>query len=233
MKKNIMKHFIALLLLACFNTCLAENTTPEYSATLLWDSKYVSEGRDNLGDGGLTSIELSSAWNSITAGVWYADGTDTSYDEINLFIEYGFQVASADAYVALTRLEFPDDDESDNEISTGVAWGLFESAEFAVDYVYSTEANGGFLDLSIGWDWGINHERLTLGSFVAESIDFGYASDGHDGENNLQIGLTGEWALNETFGLVGTVTHSWAQKDVDLDGLGDETWLSLGITTSF
>ena len=45
---------------------------PAFSVTGLWESKYISEGRDNLEDGGLFSVEGSAELQGATLGVWFA-----------------------------------------------------------------------------------------------------------------------------------------------------------------
>lgn len=225
--------WILLLLFTSATELHAESSTPEYAAALLWDSKYVSEGRNNLDDGGLLSLELTATWDSVSAGLWLADGTDSGYNELNLFIEYGFSIGTADAYVGYTRLEFPDDDASDHEFSGGISWPVFESSEFAINYVHATESDGGFLDLVLSWEAQQTNEDLAISPYLSQSYDFGYASVQHDGRNNIQIGINTDWSVSENCNIMGTLAHSWAQNDVKRDGLGDETWISLGISNSF
>lgn len=226
--QTIKKYLTAVLLLSPFQAF--SESQSEFNITLLHDSIYISEGRNNLEDGGLNSIELSTAWNNVSAGLWYAEGSDTSYNELNLFVEYGFNIGNVEAYAGLTRLEFPNDDEHDNEISAGIATPVLSTSEFAIDYVYSTEAKGGFLDLTFVMEIPLGNEHVTLTPYITQSFDFGYASDDFDGENNFQFGIEGSWTLTETFSLVGLIAQSWAQKDVRLDDSGDQNWISIGIS---
>lgn len=231
LKMNMNKFLVATFLFSSANV-LAE-IRPEYNVTVLHDSKYISEGRNNLEDGGLNSIEFTSGWENMSAGLWYANATDASYNELNMFIEYAVNIRNLDVYAAFTRLEFPNDDEHDNEISAGFTTTIYDSSEFAIDYVYSTEAEGGFLDLTFAFELPVRIEQLSLNAYVTQSFDYGYASENFDGENNLQLGMEGSWKLNDTLSLVGLIAHSWAQKDVKRDNIGDEGWISIGLSTDF
>ncbi len=215
------------------SSVLADSTDAEYGMTLIWDSKYITEGRNNLDEGGLLSLELVASWDSISTGIWLADGTDSSYNELNFFLEYDFDIGNASAYLGYTRLEFPDDNASDNEISAGIVWPILNAYEFGIHYVHATETDGGFLDLVFAWKMPQTNPNVSITPYVSQSIDFGYASDTHDGENNFQLGIESSWNINESWSFVGMLAHSWAQKDIDRDSLGDETWVSLGLATNF
>lgn len=102
-------------------TTFAESSSsPAYSFGVLRESKYVSQGRDNLGDGGIYSFEAALEWRRLAAGAWFASGDSTSYEELNLYVDYGVELGPLYSYVGYTRLEFLQEDESDNEISAGV-----------------------------------------------------------------------------------------------------------------
>ena len=47
-----------------------------------WDSRYVSEGRDNLDTGGLFSFDISTTLRQLTLGGWFALGDSESYQEV-------------------------------------------------------------------------------------------------------------------------------------------------------
>lgn len=227
-----MKKYTTAIMLLCSTFTFAESL-PEYNATLLHDSKYILEGRDSLSDGGINSVELSAGWDSVSVGLWYGDGSDTSYNELKVFIEYGFNIGNVEAYTAFTHLEFLDDDEHADEISLGIASPISETISFAIDHVYSLDAEGGFLDLTLALELPPFIEQLSLQPYVTQSFDFGFASDDFDGENNIQLGIEGSWALNDSFSIVGLIAQSWAQKDVKRDGGGDQSWISIGLSTDF
>jgi len=206
---------------------------PAFGITGARESKYVSEGRNNLDDGGVYSLEGVAEWRELTAGAWFATGDSTSYEELNLFLNYGLELGPVYAFVGITRLEFLEDDASDNEISVGMEVGGSTYFTPALDYRYSTEADGGFMELSISSEIALLDGRLTLEPYIAEGFDFGYASQKHDGPNNFQAGVDFAYELADLFSIVGSVAHSRAHADVKNEGLGNVSWASIGVAAGF
>jgi hypothetical protein len=201
--------------------------------TAAYDSKYVSEGRDNLGDGGLIGYEgVASFENGLAVGAWFAYSTDdqVDYEERNYFAEYGFAAGPVEAYVGYTHLSF-NDGSHDNEFGAGIA-STELPVTLALDYVYSVEAEGSFVELSLSKDFETDM-GLVITPYVLQAFDYGYATEMNDGDNNTQIGLgvSKEVAMNVTVG--AHINHSFAGDDVDKDGLGDETWGGASITFAF
>ena len=206
---------------------------PAFDFTTTWESKYVSEGRDNLEDGGILAFEAAAEWRGLTAGAWLAAGDSESYEELNLYAEYGFELGPVAAYAGHTRLEFLEDDESDNEISAGIAITDIPYVIPALDYTYSTEADGGFVELSFRSEAELLDGRLALEPYVLEGFDFGYASEEYDGPNNFQVGIDFGLEITDQISVIGSAAHSWAHGDVRRDGLGDVSWMSVGVSVGF
>jgi hypothetical protein len=206
---------------------------PSYSVATLWESKYISEGRDNLDDGGIFVAEAMMEWKGFVGGVWTALGDSQSYQEVNAFIEYCLVVGPLDLCAGYTRLEFLEDSTDDNEFAAGVALNLIPFLVPAVDYVYSTESDGGFLELSLSSEIAFFNARFVLEPYALQAFDFGYATDDHDGPNNFQVGIGASFGLTEHIDAVGSVSHSWAQEDIDREGLGDKSWVTIGLAASF
>ncbi|VGO22200.1 hypothetical protein [Pontiella sulfatireligans] len=211
----------------------ASANQPAVGLAALWESKYVSEGRNNLDDGGIFSFEGIVEWKGIAAGAWFAAGDEEDYQEVNVFIEYCVSAGPLDVRAGYARLEFLEDHEHDNEYAAGVALNVIPFVVPALDYVYSTEAEGGFLELTLSSEVALFGERFMLEPYVLQAFDFGYATDGHDGANNFQVGIAGSLALMDGLNLVGSLSHSWAQKDVDRECLGDLSWGAIGLAAAF
>jgi len=198
-----------------------------------WDSKYISEGRDNLEVGGLVTFETAVEKSGFCLGAWYGFGDSEDYDELNLYGQYGFALGPFESYVGDTRLEFPEEDASDNELSAGTAYAASPRLTPAVDYVYSTEADGAFVEVSLRSEISLSRERVTLCPYVLEGLDFGYVSGDYDGPNNFQVGVELCWRLSEHLALSGYAARSWAHVNLEREGLGDESWGGLGIACEF
>ncbi len=209
----------------------------EVGVAVQWESRYVSEGRDNLGDGGIGSVEAVAGYRGFEAGVWYAAADTVSYDELNLFVQYGFPLGPFELYAGYTRLEFLKDADYDNELFAGVALAHVPWLIPSLSYVYSTEAQGGdggsFVEAALVSPLELLGGDLVVELYLLEGFDFGYASDGYDGFNNFQFGVCAHYALSSALTLNGSINHSIANQDVRRDGGGDETWLTLGIGAKF
>ena len=197
--------------------------------TGLWESKYVLEGRDILGTGGLVSVEATTEWRHATLGAWFAAADSISYRELNLSAELAFAFAGCEAYLGYTRLEFITDDEGDNELTTGVAMTSLPWVTPALDYTYSTEASGGFLEISLRLEIPLFDGRLTLEPYALEGFDFGFASDDYNGPNHLELGIDIGAIITNRVSLIGLIAHSWAHADVARDELDDLSWAAVGL----
>ncbi|MBY5994155.1 hypothetical protein [Ferrimonas balearica] len=209
----------------------------EWEFDLGYDSKYISEGRDNLDQGGIYWAGGAAALDNgltFSAAYGYAADSDVDYDELNLGIEYGFELADFGFYVGYTRLEFFEDDESDNEISAGVAYGGLSWFEPFVDYVYSTEAEGSFVEIGIQREFGLT-ERLALTPYVIAGLDYGYANPDHDGQNHMAVGAELAYQFSENLGIVGVIEHTEAHRQVVRDeGIEEEqTWGGIHLVMQF
>ena len=207
--------------------------TPNAGYGLLWESRYVSEGRNNLEAGGLVSGEIDFGWDSLVAGIWFAVGDSVSYEELNLYLEYGFGLGPLEAHAGYTRLEFPADNESDDEFHFGIAYGDLPFLTVALNYTYSIEAGGGFLEIMASTEIKLLEDSLIVQPYALQALDFGYASAEHDGLNNFQAGLAVNYPLNRHASLYCAIHHSWAQKDVNNEGNVNISWLVFGRSGHF
>ncbi|MFA7173862.1 MAG: hypothetical protein WC340_10700 [Kiritimatiellia bacterium] len=204
-----------------------------YSAGAYWSSKYISEGRDNLERGGMFIADGAADFYGFTAGAWYGLADTVSYDELKMFLEYSFECGPVELLAGYTRLEFFKDDAGDNELMVGAQLNCIPWVVPGVEYVYSTEADGSFAELSLGAPIKCSKCGLVLIPYILEGFDFGFASHDYNGFNNFQVGVIADYPLTEHLCLVGSVNHSWANQDVRKDGCGDESWLSVGLKAAF
>jgi len=204
-----------------------------YTVEAFWDSHYVSEGRNNLDDGGMFSALGSAQYKGFVAGAWYGVADTVSYDELNLFVEHGWEFEYFDISAGYTRLEFMKDDAFDNELCAGFSLTFIPYVVPSVNYVYSTEADGSFVELLLCSPQELIEGKIIVDPYIMQCIDLGYASDDYDGWNNTQLGIAVDYNISDTFCLIGTVNQSWANQDVRYDDGSDESWISLGLRMSF
>lgn len=198
----------------------------------MWDSKYVSEGRDNLEDGGLGSVALE--WNKhfekggefIFAG-WYAEGTSVDYSELNLGVAYGWSLEKIDIAVGYTWLDFAEDDESDREISLELGTALYDDIEFGAVFTYSTEAEGTFIELFVSKSY--ENDKLSWSPYLLLGINEGYVADEHDGLNNLQMGVEVSTPISDHLELGGYVAYTIGLDEEPGESLDDIFWVGINL----
>ncbi|MBA1145861.1 hypothetical protein H0Z60_02200 [Ectothiorhodospiraceae bacterium WFHF3C12] len=224
---------IAILIATATATATAqEQATPAaLDVTARWHDRYVSEGRDNLEDGGLLAVEGVLAWGQWRGGGWFGAGLAEDYQELNLFVERGFDMGPVRLWGRYARLDFPADQRNDNELSAGATLSVMDGLAGTVDYTYSTATEGGFATVAVKATVGLFNDRLALTSVLLQGFDYGYASESFDGANHREASLEASVRLGGRWRLVGSVARSWALADVERSGGGDLSWATIGLAT--
>ncbi|MEM0965243.1 MAG: hypothetical protein AAGJ81_03700 [Verrucomicrobiota bacterium] len=205
----------------------------EANFTAGWDSIYLAEGRDDLGDGGLVYAEFSGTIGPAALGTWFADGTEVDYNEWNIFGELSAELADGlEGYIGYTHLIFFDDGErsDDDELGVGLTYVIHEFLETAVDAVYSFEAGGAFLELGLGVPVGVT-DSFSLAPNAILGLDFGYRTDEYDGWNHFQVGIDAEYSIGERLAIGGYAAYAFALEDIDREE--DETGEDIGDNPAF
>jgi len=218
-----------------------ETFETEITVTGGWDSMYLAEGRDDLDEGGLAYGEISGAAGPFSLGTWYASATDVDYDEWNLFGELGLDLSdSLSSYVGYTFLTFyeANGDSEDHEFGAGLSFAASDVLEITVDYVFSDEADGSFVELGAASSKELS-DSLGLRSYAVLGIDFGYRTEAHDGWNHFQLGIEIDYAMTDLVSIGGYVTHAIALDDIDKEEqssgseIGDNTAVGAYVQMSF
>lgn len=194
----------------------------EYGISGTWDSRYVTEGRDNLDGDTLAGITIEAACKGLSLGAWYVSSPDADYREFDAGATYNVELNDIEAYASFTHLCFLTDEEDDNELGAGFSYsGLPVGLAIGIDGYYSFEAEGAFLEASISGEfdvWG----RLTLVPSAVLGWNSGYIADGHNGANHVALSLEASAPLKDGLDFVVYAAYSWAI-DADFDRYsGDE-----------
>ncbi|PXA05746.1 hypothetical protein DDZ13_02430 [Coraliomargarita sinensis] len=225
-----------LLIPGLINFLLTQGAMGEswtYEVTTTWESKYVENGRNELPEGGIFTAEALAEYKGLSLGAWSVLGDSVDYKELQLSAAYEIAFEGFDLTVGWTHLEFDPASADDDEVFLELVPGHIGGFEFTAGIVYSFEAGGSFLELTLAYPFAFMEEKLTVEPYLQENFDFGYRTAAHDGLSNFQVGLEASYALNEYVSVLGFVSHSWAQADVEREGLGDVSWAGLGLRASF
>ena len=173
-----------------------------------WDSHYVSEGRDNLDGSSLWSTAVTWSWSGWSLGGWLAESSSADYEEYNLFLSYGQSIGSFDWYLGVQSVGVVSDDQTDREVGAGLAYTGFSHWVPSLDYVYSDDSGGSFLEASLRRDVSVT-EVFSLSPYVMMGWNRGYVSAGHRGSNHVALGMEWAFSLNAHLSLGGHLTKNW------------------------
>ncbi len=200
-----------------------------------WESSYVSEGRYELERGGLYIFGASLEYKGFSAVFDHLGSDKENYSEVNFGVGYGFEFKDFGCSVGYTRLEFTHDETKDNEWGGEISYGGIPFVSATAAYVYSTEAEGSFAELSASVDVPKFFGFVTVSPYALQSFDFGFATDENDGANNFQFGAEITFDILEKVSLVGHLSHSVEQKDIKAERRNDDgvkaagTWGGLSL----
>ena len=196
-----------------------------------WDSKYVSEGRNNLDGGGITwgTVAVQHGDLNVYATGGRADIQD--YTEWNFGLEYAIPLADTiEVSLGYQRLEFYGDERcSDNELFASLTYQAKTWLIPSLSYTYSTEAGGYFVEASIHSPWQLS-QSLTVTPYMTQAFDFQYVTEEHKGVNHFQFGIEAECLISDRLTLSGHFSHTLAQKDIKLEARADGNEASLDQT---
>lgn len=177
------------------------DTFLEIDLSLHAESRYVSEGRDNLEGDGLASLEVTTDYRGLGFGLWAAESPDQDYTEVNYWLDYGYEWRAFTFSGAYTYLDFDSDDTDDHEYSFAITYALSGNLELAVAGSYSDASDGVFYELSCARTIELS-DALTAVGFATLGLNDGYIEAGHDGWNHLTLGVELAYVLADdvTFG---------------------------------
>ncbi|WP_144211626.1 hypothetical protein [Shewanella donghaensis] len=222
MKAKFSLLALSLLSISPFISSYANANDMAVALDLGWDSKYISEGRNNLDKGGIYWGGAALETGDLTTYAVVGRGDSTHYIEWNFGLEYSLHLHDdLETSIGYQRLEFYGDERAhDNELFaemayTGVHW-LIPS----VAYTYATEAGGYFVEVSLHSPWHIS-ERFLITPYVTQGFDFQYATEEHNGANHFQFGIEASYEVSSNFAINAHLSHSIAMDDIKEEALRD------------
>lgn len=233
MTEHTKIHHISPLLLG-LASCAVMGDNTQYTAAVNWDSRYVTEGRDNLQNEGLWSAQLDVEQGIFNAGFWYGRAEQSDYQEWNLAFAVNGALSGIEYGLGYTYLiaEADNDTEDDHEVSLSLVYPMLLFS-LEAEYVYSVEAEGSFVTLAGRLNPLKLTDELSISAYLLQGYDFDYATDVHDGVNHLELGAEAEYQLAPQWSLATYMAHSWAQADVKLDTADDEFWGGISLRYQF
>lgn len=200
---------------------------------VMWESRYVLEGRDALGGTGILGTTLDLRAGGLVGGVWLGNGHDGNYSELNVFGGFEKEFGPVTLGGAVQWLRFEPDGAEDWEVSVGAIWELGGGFAVAGDAVYSAQAEGTFLEFHC--EYLVPHlpEDFEVACGVTLGNNQGYVPDGHDGFSHTMLTVSATYAFTESVGVSGYVAHTWGIDARVGEGLEDFFFGGIGVVVSF
>ncbi len=155
----------------------------EWHTHFLWESRYVTEGRDNLSGDGLVSVSSEFIIGEATFLPWYAVSPGADYSELNLNFIYGI-LPTEDLAVYFgynhIRARYLGERANDNEISLDLVHKLIKRVVLAAGIYHSFDASGSFMEMTVKY-FDAPYKRAHYSVQAGLGVNAGYVSDGHTG----------------------------------------------------
>ena len=199
---SMRRYFIlfAALFCPCIQTALAEreqheprmSREPVYPAQagLYFDSRYVTEGLDNLSGNGLLSASFEILiGDNITFVPWLAHSDRSDYTELNLNFATSFDIDGAvELYVSYNHIRSRSGnlDDNDNELGAVLVYPGAAGLDVLLDAYYSFEAGGSFIEIAARNEQGFS-PAIRMNTSAVLGYNAGYVAEGHRGLNHFQL----------------------------------------------
>ena len=231
--KSKSKQVKSLLLnsLVLFSGLLTSYSAMSAEVSISYNDKYVSEGRDNLDQGGawwLGASESMGTGLSLSALYGVASDSSVDYDELNLTLNKDWQLGDTTLYSYYNRLEYFELNDHDNEFGIGANKSLWNGINSNVELVYNTATDGRFLVFNANKSiYADDTHQVT--PHVQVGFDDGYASTNHRGYNHTSVGLTYAFKVNSQWRLQLFTEHNFVGSQIESEGRDDITWIALSV----
>lgn len=192
-----------------------------------FDNKYISEGRNQLSAGGIYWVGGIHELNqniAVNIGYGVASKTKANYDEFYIGFTYTNTFEGLDYSLGYTRLEFFEDNLSDDEINLALSYTELEWFTPILNVIYGAQSNGYFIDFGGQKDITLN-EDLTISPHILFAHDFGYASAGINGRNHTSVGATVNYTITQQFAISGIFERTFGHSTIKKEGNGaNQLW---------
>lgn len=161
----------------------------DWHTHILWESRYVTEGRDNLSGKSIISASSEFTIDRFNIIPWIANSPDTHHSEFNLNIIYATKLAKdIKLYAGYSHIQLRDTgiDASDNEISLDLAFSRLKQFHMLASIYHSFENKGSFMELTVTQSYRID-KTVHFGVRGVLGVNAGYIPYVHNGFNHYQI----------------------------------------------
>ncbi|MCW8934705.1 MAG: hypothetical protein OQK98_08270 [Gammaproteobacteria bacterium] len=212
----------------------------EWHAHLHFESRYITEGRDNLSGKGIASLSSEFNYKEISIIPWVARGINTDYTEVNLNLVYGTKLLENlqvfAGYNSILSRE-ANINSHDDEITLDLAYFHKKRFQILGSVYYSFDASGVFTNIALKKKYRLNN-ALSINLKAILGVNSGYVTDGHDGINYAQFRANFNYLIMKELELYAYTGYSLAVNRDNIRYTGDELlknmfWGGIGLSYRF
>jgi hypothetical protein len=211
-----------------------------WHAHLMWESRYVTEGRDNLAGDAIYSASTEFNFGDFNFIPWFAKAVDTDYSELDLNIIYGKHVRDdLSLFVGYNHIRTTVSDETfiDNEVNIGFGYSAQEDFELVSNVYYSFDAEGAFGEIVLEKIYAVD-SKLVVNVGATLGFNFGYVSAGHRGANHGQLVATLTYLVVRSLDVYAYIGYNSpvnrdADRYADDESLNEFLWGGIGLSYRF
>lgn len=205
----------------------SEEKEPDLQAAFQagWSSKYISEGIDAFGTGGVWEFNPEIKYKDITFLIWYGLSDSINASELKLLLSYDYHITDK---ITLTpsyehAFAYPGNIETDTP-ALGISYALNDWLTTGVDMQADATNNAwkGYYDVYMEYSWALN-ESITLTACVLYAFNDGYLGpDVTHGPNTLDYSLSANIKITDDFCYVCSANYSQSLSALRQSPLYDE-----------
>jgi hypothetical protein len=186
-----------------------------------WDSQYVFRGL-LLNDSSLVWTQLDLAFFDVfSVGAWYANVPADDFTELDLYGAVSAPVGPVDLEAGFIAYTYPNEDIDETyEVYGAVGYTIADLVNLGLYSGYDIEIEGWYFAATVDVSVAVT-EWMSLTPYAGVSYQIDYVADGND-FNNVDAGLSVDFAITENATLSGYVAGSFALDAIDTAGGDDE-----------
>lgn len=206
----------------------------EVEFTLGYDSKYMWRGLNFLGNKGIATGDLNFSAYGLNAGVWYAEGLDTHYHEVNFYGSYGHDFGPIALEAGYLYYYYPTDPKPNktHEVYIAASTSVIPYITPSLAFYYDVDVyEGGYLELRFDGSFPVYKEIVSLEPWVSVAYDFDLITYG-DNWNNFEVGLAVPFQITDYLSFRTYVAASFPVEELKKYE-DNEVWGGASLTFTF